>query len=117
MSCLQLTARNLSDMTLDNSYNIFYEKRFQRALDDLPEDVKKAFDAKMEYFRNNPHHPSLNTKLLTISVQKLKQLCVDQIYEFYVNRKDYRCVFYVTHEPKEIIIAFVGNHTQVKNKY
>jgi mRNA-degrading endonuclease RelE of RelBE toxin-antitoxin system len=104
-------------MTLDNSYTIFFEKRFQRTLDCLPDDIKRAFNAKMEYFRNNPNHPSLNTKALTVSVKKLKELGVDQVYEFYINRKDYRCVFYVTHEPKEIVIAFIGNHTQVKNKF
>ena len=104
-------------MALDKSYKIFFERRFQRILDDLPEDVRKAFDAKMDYFKDNPNHPSLNTKPLAISVKKLKQLGVDQVYEFYINRKDYRCVFYVTHEPKEIIIAFIGNHTQVRNKF
>lgn len=104
-------------MTLDRSYAICYEKRFQRILEGLPEDVRKAFDSKIEYFRKNPHHPSLNTKLYAVSVQTLKQLGVDQVYEFYINRKDYRCIFYVTHEPKEIIIAFIGNHTQVKNKF
>lgn len=104
-------------MPLDNSYTIFFEKRFQRALDGLPEDIKRAFNAKMDYFRNNPNHPSLNTKTLTVSLQKLKQLGVDRVYEFYINRKDYRCVFYVIDEPREIIIAYIGNHTQIKNKF
>jgi len=89
-------------MPLDNSYTILFEKRFKRVIDGLPEDVGKAFSAKMEYFRNNPNHPSLNTKPLTVSRQKLKQLGgIDQVYEFYINRKDYRCVFYVIHESKE----------------
>ena len=104
-------------MPLDNSYTILFEKRFQRVLDKLPEDVKDAFNAKMDYFRSNPHYPSLNTKPLTVSVQKLKQLGVDQVYEFYINRRDYRCVFYVIHEAKEVIIVYIGNHTQVKNKF
>ena len=83
----------------------------------LPEDIKSSFDAKMAYFQSNPKHPSLNTKILTIGSKKLKELGVDQIYEFYINRKDYRCVFYVIHNTKEIIIAYIGNHTQVKNKF
>jgi mRNA-degrading endonuclease RelE of RelBE toxin-antitoxin system len=103
-------------MLPDTSYKIYFEKKFQRILNGLPEDVKRAFGAKLDYFRNNPSHPSLNTKLLIVSAQKLKQLGVDQVYEFYVNRKDYRCVFYVIHKDKEIIIAFIGNHTQVRNK-
>jgi hypothetical protein len=104
-------------MPIDNSYKIYYEKKFKHALEGLPEDVKKAFNAKMNYFRNNSKHPSLNTKKLTVSTQKLKQLEVDQVYEFYINRKDYRCVFYVIHKSKEIIIAYIGNHTQVNNKF
>ncbi|MEK9177763.1 MAG: hypothetical protein AAB777_01430 [Patescibacteria group bacterium] len=59
-------------MLLNNSYTIFFEKRFERVLDGLPHDIRKAFDAKMDYFRSNPNHPSLNTKLLTVSMQKLK---------------------------------------------
>ena len=104
-------------MLLDNSYKIFFERRFQKILDGLPEDIKSSFDAKMAYFQSNPKHPSLNTKILTISSKKLKELGVDQIYEFYINRKDYRCVFYVIHNTKEIIIAYIGNHTQVRNKF
>ena len=103
---------------LDNSYTIYTEKRFEKILSKLPKDVREVFDAKMNYFRQNPSHPSLNTKLYTVSKNKLKELGVDQIYEFYINRKDYRCIFYVIHEPnKEIIIAYVGNHTQIRNKY
>jgi len=101
---------------LDSSYIIYIEKRFDKCLRDLPEDVTEVFHCKMEYFRKNPSHPSLNTKICSVSKKKLKELGVDQVYEFYINRKDYRCIFYVIHDVKEIIIAFIGNHTQVKNK-
>ncbi len=103
-------------MMPDNTYVIYFEKRFKKVLDELPEDIVKVFNAKLNYFRENPNHPSLNTKLLIVSTQKLKQLGIDQVYEFYINRKDYRCLFYVIHEQKEIIIAYLGNHTQIKNK-
>lgn len=101
---------------LDSSYTIYIEKRFDKCLKSLPEDVREVFDSKMEYFRKNPSHPSLNTKMYSVSAKKLRELGVDQVYEFYINRKDYRCIFYVIQESKEIIIAYVGNHTQVKNK-
>ncbi len=101
---------------LDSSYTIYIEKRFDKCLKDLSEDVKEVFNEKMEYFRKNPLHPSLNTKAYNVGKKKLKELGVDQVFEFYINRKDYRCVFYVTHEPKEIIIVYIGNHTQIKNK-
>lgn len=104
-------------MLLDNSYKIFFERRFQKILDGLPEDIKSAFNSKMEYFQSNPNHPSLNTKTLTVGMQKLKQLGVDQIFEFYINRKDYRCIFYVIHESKEIIIAYIGNHNEISKKF
>ncbi|MCX6712178.1 MAG: hypothetical protein NT041_00615 [Candidatus Vogelbacteria bacterium] len=104
-------------MPLDNSYAIFFEKRFQRIIAGLPKDIKRVFDAKMGYFRDNPNYPSLNTKPLTVSIKKLKQLGVDQVYEFYINRKDYRCIFYVIHKSKEIIIADICNHIQVRNKF
>ena len=104
-------------MPLDKSYTIFFEKKFQVALDELPENIKTAFKAKMDYFRSNPKHPSLNTKPYAVSLKRLKQLGVDQVYELYINRKDYRCVFYVIHKSKEIIIAYICNHTQIKNKF
>ena len=103
-------------MPLDSSYTIYREAKLEKCLSDLPEQVREVFDRKMIYFRDNPQHPSLNTKPYNVSNKKLKQLGVDQVYEFYINARDYRCVFYVTHESKEIIIAFVGNHTQIKNK-
>ncbi len=102
---------------LDSTYSIFIERRFDRYLRKLPSNIKDVFDEKLNYFKKNPSHPSLNTKPLSVSQKTLRSLGVDQIYEFYINRKEYRCVFYVIHEMKEIIIAFVGNHTQIKNKY
>jgi len=102
---------------LDNTYTIFIEKRFDKYIRNLPPPIKQVFDEKLDYFKKNPYHPSLNTKPYSVSQKILKGLGVDQIYEFYINRKEYRCVFYVNHELKEIIIAFVGNHTQIKNKY
>ncbi|MEK7200684.1 MAG: hypothetical protein AAB672_00940 [Patescibacteria group bacterium] len=102
---------------LDNTYTIFIEKRFERCVKNLPPDIKEVFDKKLDYFKKNPSHPSLNTKPYTVSQKTLKELGVDQVFEFYINRKEYRCIFYVTHKPKEIIIAFVGNHIQIKNKF
>ena len=101
---------------LDNSYKIFIDSKFEKSLRGLPKNVIDVFNEKMEYFRHNPSHPSLNTKQCSVSKSKLKELGVDQVYEFYINRKDYRCLFYVTNETKEIIIACIANHTQVRNK-
>lgn len=102
---------------LDSTYNIFIEKRFERCVKNLPPNIKEVFDEKLNYFKNNPSHPSLNTKPYSVSQKTLKALGVDQVFEFYINRKEYRCIFYVINKTKEIIIAFVGNHTQIKNKF
>ena len=83
----------------------------------LPKEIKDIFDIKLKYFSENPHHPSLNTKKYNVSPKILKRLQVDEVWEFYINRKDYRCIFYVVHIEKSIIIAYVGNHNQVKNKF
>ena len=47
---------------LDNTYTIFIEKRFERCVKNLPPDIKEVFDKKLDYFKKNPSHPSLNTK-------------------------------------------------------
>ena len=111
-----MTVPNLFRM-LDSTYTTYIEKRFDKCVRNLPPNIKEVFDKKLDYFKNNPSHPSLNTKPYTVGKKTLKELGVDQVYEFYINRKEYRCIFYVIHESKEIIIAFVGNHTQIKNKF
>src|SRR3989344_7271326 len=100
---------------LDKTYTIFLDKKFDRCIKNLPGDIKEVFDRKLNYFKENPSHPSLNTKPYSVSQKILRSLDVDQVYEFYINRRDYRCIFYVRREEKEIIIAYVGNHTQIKN--
>jgi len=104
-------------MPLDNTYEIYTEKKFQKTIKkNLPGQLRKVFNRKLNYFKNNLNHPSLNTKPYNVSSKKLKSLGVDEVYEFYINMS-IRCVFYVIHEDKQIIIAYVGNHEQVKNKF
>lgn len=100
---------------MDSSYSIFTERRLDKYIrKNLPPEIKGLLDEKLKYFAQNPKHPSLNTKPYTVSKKKLKQLEVDAVYEFYIDLS-YRCVFYVIFEEKQIILAFVGNHNQVKN--
>jgi len=104
-------------MSFDASYDVKYEKRFKKWVEEnLPKHLKPVLDAKLKYFVENPFHPSLNTKPYGgVSTQTLKRLSVDQIYEFYINGKKYRCLVYVIHETKELIIAYIGTHDQLKN--
>ena len=104
-------------MTL-NEYKIFIDQDLKKSIDkNLPEILRKVFDRKMGYFSKNPFHPSLNTKKYNTCEATLKRLIVDEVWEFYINRKGYRCIFYVIHSEKRIIIADVGNHDQIKRKY
>lgn len=104
-------------MNFDSSYEIKYDRKFESWVKkNFPRHLKSILDAKLRYFTENPRHPSLNTKPYGgISTQTLKRLCIDEVYEFYVNQKKYRCLVYVIHETKELIIAFIGTHDQLRN--
>lgn len=101
-----------------SEYTIFTNNGLKESIEkNLPYELRKIFDKKMSYFANNPHHPSLNTKKCNVGDKTLKFLGVDEVWEFYINRRDYRCIFYTIHSEKKIIIAEVGNHKQIKRKY
>lgn len=102
-------------MSLDPGYEIYAERKFDKWIKkNLPTKYKSLLDQKLAYFRDNPNHPSLNTKpYIGVSQRTLKQLEIEAIFEFYINM-DYRVVLYVSHERREIILAFVGDHEEVK---
>lgn len=104
-------------MYWDKSYKILIDKKFNKILrKKFTPQLKKAFDKKLAYLIDNPEHPSLNTKRYSANSKILSQLRVDEIYEFYINMS-YRCVIYLRHTSKELIIAFVGSHEDLKAKY
>lgn len=99
-------------------YKILVEPKFEKNIQkNLPSEYREVFDEKIKYLSNNPNHPSLNTKPYHVSKKMLKKLGVDEVWEFYINRKQYRCIFYLSHIDEIVIIAFIGNHKQVKNKF
>lgn len=102
-------------MSLEPGYNIYTERKFEKWVrKNLPQKYKKLLDEKLKYFEENPNHPSLNTKPYTgVSQKTLAQLDIEAVFEFYINM-DYRVVLYVNHSKKEIILAFVGDHDEVK---
>ena len=101
-----------------SGYKILVEKKFKKVIrKNLPKEYREVFNEKIKYLSNNPEHPSLNTKQFHVGKKKLKDLGVDEIWEFYINRKQYRCIFYLSHLDEIIIIAYIGNHTQVRNKF
>ncbi len=97
-----------------SEYKIFINNSLK---ENLPYELRKIFDRKMDYFAKNPFHPSLNTRKYSVSGKTLKFLGVDEVWEFYINRREYRCIFYTIHSEKKIIIAEVGNHEYIKRKY
>ena len=102
-------------MNFDASYSVKTEKKFETYINNLPKQIKEVFDDKLKYLSQNPNHPSLNTKPYSgISPKTKKRLNIDDVYEFYINGKKYRCIIYVIHQNKELILAFVGNHDQIK---
>ena len=106
-------------MSIDSSYEILIDKeQLETVLQkNLPQNMRKVFDRKLGYFSKNPLHPSLNTKKYNCGKNVLRDLGVDEVWEFYINRRDHRCIFYVIHETKKVIIAYVGNHQIVKRRY
>ena len=101
-----------------NGYKVLVESKFKKIIQkNLPKEYREVFDEKIKYLSNNPEHPSLNTKRFNVNKKTLNDLGVDEVWEFYINRKQYRCIFYLSHIDEIIIIAYVGNHTQVKNKF
>ena len=99
-------------------YKVFIYSKLEKIIKkNLPEEYRKVFDEKIKYLSNNPNHPGLNTKKFNVSKKILSKLEVDEIWEFYINRKEYRCIFYISNIEKRIEIAYIGNHTQIKNKF
>jgi mRNA-degrading endonuclease RelE of RelBE toxin-antitoxin system len=101
-------------MEHDATYKILVHKKFKKIVKKkLSPHLIKALDKKIKYFKDNPRHPSLNTKALNVPGSWCKQRGIDDVFEFYIT-KSFRCVCYVIHDNKEIILAFVGNHEDVK---
>ncbi|MBP9702082.1 hypothetical protein KBD69_00195 [Candidatus Woesebacteria bacterium] len=104
-------------MSLDDAYRVLTDDKFNKWIKkNLPTQLKKVLDKKIAYLASNPQHPSLNTKKYGVSQQTLKQSQVDEIWEFRINM-NFRCVYYVVHSEKTIILAFVGNHEDVKVRF
>ena len=104
-----------------HGYTVYVIEEFwNSAKRNVPQKYHDLIKKKLEFFKTNPRYPSLNTKPYACSSktkEALKRQGVDEIWEFYVNGKKYRCVFYVLHATKELIVVFIGSHDQIRNKY
>jgi mRNA-degrading endonuclease RelE of RelBE toxin-antitoxin system len=102
-----------------DGYEIYQEdKKFERAVANLPEIVQKVLKRKIRFLAENPYHNSLNTKQYHCSskaIDQLKREGVDDVREFYVSGKKYRCIFYIIRLKKILYLAMVGSHDQLRN--
>ena len=119
-NCPELISTSSRSMSSDiDGYEIFQEdKKFERAVSSLPEIVQKILKKKLRFLAENPSHNSLNTKHYHCSAKLLTELKrdgVDDVREFYINGKKYRCIFYVIHSKKMLYLAMVGSHDQLRN--
>lgn len=96
-------------------YTIHIDRDLDKALKKLPQPLKTAFNKKIKFLSQDCKHPSLNFKPYAVSEGKKKELGVDDIYEFYIN-KSFRCLVYVLDTDKELILFYIGTHEQVKRK-
>lgn len=100
-------------------YEVFEgDKKFSKSVTKLPKEIQKVLKEKIKFLASNPSHNSLNTKPYRCSSKKKRDLQkegVDDIREFYINGKKYRCVFYVLHKQKMIYLALVGLHNDLNN--
>ena len=104
-------------MNSGEPYSIVTDPKFNKWIKkNLPRELKSVLDRKIKYLAANPQHPSLNTKKYGVSEQTLKQCGVDEIWEFRINM-GFRCVYYVDHTNRILILAYVGNHEDLKRRY
>lgn len=98
-------------------YTILESVDFEKVVKkNLTPQLIKILDRKIKYLAENPRHPSLNTKKLTVSQSTLTRVGADEVWEFRINMS-FRCVYYVIHAKRQLILALAGNHQTVDRKF
>lgn len=90
---------------------------FESSCVNLGDEELELLERKLEYLKDNPRHPSLNTKQLHPGKKTLKRLSgqgVDRVYEFYINKKQWRCIVYIFEEKKIVWVVGIMNHEEVR---
>jgi len=85
---------------------IFVTKTFQELYRELPKTIRRKADSKTQIFRQNPFHPSLQTKKLEPHHQ--------EIWSFWID-KDYRIKFRFISSNK-VHFLFIGNRKDIYRK-
>ena len=100
----------------NNEYQIIESDQLEKSSGRLNEAELRVYKEKLTYLSRNPRHPSLSTKPLHPSSKRKKQLAqqgVSQVYEFYINRKQWRCILYIYDEQKVVYVVGIMNHGEV----
>lgn len=104
-------------MDKNNGYTILEAPEFVRAVrKNLPVELRKILYRKIEYLAQNPRHPSLNTKKLAVNKSTLNRIGADEVWEFRINMS-FRCVYYVVHSKRRLILVLAGNHDIVTKRF
>ena len=85
---------------------IDYKPQFQKMLSQLPRDTIFLTKEVTDFFRENPHHPSLRNHPLDPPLQKYRTLSIDA---------DLRILFYMV-DPAYAIFVEIGTHDQIYNR-
>jgi len=104
----------------NDGYIIIKSDQYESSCSVLTVEEQKVLEEKLKYLQNNPRHPSLNTKLLhpgSKTRKRLERQGVKRFYEFYVNKKEWRCLVYIIENDEDKIVYLVSimNHDQIKN--
>ena len=84
-------------------YEPDFEKKSKKELNRDYLQVKKIFDRKVNFLlKEGLLYPSLNTKKTEPKT--------NNIWEFYITRKKYRCFFRYDEKEKTMTIMKIGNH-------
>lgn len=83
---------------------IFPSSKFKRSFKKMPIGIKKDFNEKIEFFKNYPFHPPLNTHKLNGTL--------GDYYGFYL-RDGFRVIFEFV-ETNVVLLINIGSHDQYK---
>ena len=93
-------------MTKIRNMNIKFAKKFVKQYSKAPQKIKKAFNLRLEIFRNNSFHSLLNNHSLTGSYLKSRSINITG---------DWRAIYSEILENNEKITIFLafGTHSQL----
>lgn len=98
-------------------YKVVIGPKLKKSLKkDLSSNLRRVFNRKLKYLAENPYHTGLNTKKIGATEKQCRELGIDEVWEFYINLR-LRCIIYVVHSEKSLIIASITSHEDIVRKF